>query len=117
MGIRIQALTHEMFQKLQFKNMLSRFDVEAVSNDVEDSFREVTDQQEIEAVFAEAEQAECVGAAFSRDPGNVLPLFRTSVGIRQDLSGMGKDKIVSIPCDMDMDFGKLTERLSHLAER
>ncbi|MDM8210150.1 DNA polymerase I [Mediterraneibacter glycyrrhizinilyticus] len=109
------SVAHEMFQKLQFKNMLSRFDVEAVSNDVEDSFREVTDQQEIEAVFAEAEQAECVGAAFSRDPGNVLPLFAHPSGYGRISLAWGKDKIVSIPCDMDMDFGKLTERLSHLA--
>ena len=82
---------------------------------MEDSFREVTDQQEIEAVFAEAEQAECVGAAFSRDLGNVLPLFAHPSGYGRISLAWGKDKIVSIPCDMDMDFGKLTEHLSHLA--
>ena len=75
----------------------------------------MTDQQEIEAVFAEAEQAECVGAAFSRDPGNVLPLFAHPSGYGRISLAWGKDKIVSIPCDMDVDFGKLTERLSHLA--
>ena len=109
------SAAHEWFQKLQFKNMLSRFDVETVSNDVEASFREVTDQQEIEDVFARAEQAERVGAAFSKDPGNVLPLFAHSSGYGRISLSWGKDEIVSIPCNMDMDFEKLTERLSRLA--
>ena len=109
------STAHEWFQKLQFKNMLSRFDVETVSNDVEASFREVTDQQEIEDVFARAEQAERVGAAFSKDPGNVLPLFAHSSGYGRISLSWGKDEIVSIPCNMDMDFEKLTERLSRLA--
>ena len=109
------SAAHEWFQRLQFKNMLSRFDVEAVSNDVEASFREVTEIKEIEAVFAEAEQAECVGAAFSRDPGNVLPLFAHPSGYGRISLAWGQDRIVSIPCDMDMNFEKLSERLSHLA--
>ncbi len=106
---------HEWFRKLQFKNMLSRFDAETVSNDVEASFREVTGKQEIESVFAEAEQAERVGAAFSKDPGNVPPLFAHPSGYGRISLAWGKDKIVSIPCDMDMDFEKLTECLSRLA--
>ena len=109
------SAAHEWFQRLQFKNMLSRFDVEAVSNDVEASFREVTEIKEIEAVFAEAEQAECVGAAFSRDPGNVLPLFAHPSGYGRISLAWGQDRIVSIPCDIDMNFEKLSERLSHLA--
>ena len=109
------SAAHEWFQRLQFKNMLSRFDVEAVSNDVEASFREVPEIKEIEAVFAEAEQAECVGAAFSRDPGNVLPLFAHPSGYGRISLAWGQDRIVSIPCDMDMNFEKLSERLSHLA--
>ena len=35
---------HELFKRLQFKNMLSRFDVEASANEIEKAFREVTDK-------------------------------------------------------------------------
>ena len=56
---------HELFQRLEFKNLLGRFDVEASVNDVEKYFREVTGKEEIEKVFKEAEKAETVGVAFS----------------------------------------------------
>ncbi|HIX63018.1 MAG TPA: DNA polymerase I [Candidatus Mediterraneibacter colneyensis] len=108
---------HRMFQRLQFKNMLSRFDVDASVNDVEDAFREVTDPAQIDAVFAEAEQSGRVGAAFSKDPGNVLPLFAHPSGYGRIALAWGKDKIVSIPCDMETDLKKLAGRLSRLAEK
>ena len=51
------------YQKLQFKNLLGKFDVEAAENEVEKAFWEVTEQEEIERIFSEAKKAECVGAA------------------------------------------------------
>ena len=41
------------FQKLQFKNLLARFDVTAPANKVEDYFRVVTEKEEAERIFAE----------------------------------------------------------------
>ena len=58
---------HELFQRLEFKNLLGRFDVEASANDVEKYFREITGKKEIEKVLKEAEKAETVGVAFSKD--------------------------------------------------
>lgn len=104
-----------LFQRLQFKNMLSRFDVEAEGNDVEAAFREVTGRDEIERVFAEALKAERVGAAFSEDSGNVLPLFAHPSGFGRIALSWGADEIVSIPCDMDTDFDYLAGKLSELA--
>ena len=49
---------HELFQKLQFKNLLGRFDVETSANDVEATFCEVTGKAAIEKIFKEAEKAE-----------------------------------------------------------
>ena len=46
------------FQKLQFKNLLGKFDVEAAENEVEKAFREVTEQEEIERIFSEAKKAD-----------------------------------------------------------
>ena len=108
---------HAMFQRLQFKNMLSRFDVETVANKIEDVFREVSDPKEIRALFEEAAQADCVGAAFSRDPGNVLPLFAHPSGFGRIALAWGEDKIVSIPCDMEMDMDSLFAMVSELAGR
>ena len=106
---------HELFKRLQFKNMLSRFDVEASANEIEKEFCEVTDREEIERIFAEAAQAECVGAAVSRDQGNVLPLFAHPSGFGRIALAYGKDKIYSIPCDMDTDMDYLFGKLSSLA--
>ena len=106
---------YELFQRLQFKNMLSRFDVEALANEIEQAFREVTDKEEIEKIFAEAAQAECVGAAVSKDPGNVLPLFAHPSGFGRIALAYGKDRIYSIPCDMDTDMEFLFGKLSALA--
>lgn len=62
---------HDLFQRLQFKNMLNRFDIEAASNAIEDSFREVTDPEEIDSVFFEAEKAEQVGVAFFKNSESI----------------------------------------------
>ena len=107
---------YEIFRHLQFKNMLSRFDV-ASANDIEKTFREITEKEEIDRVFHEAESAECVGAALSTDPGNVLPLFAHSSGFGRIALAYGKDKICSIPSSMETDMEYLLEKLSQLAKR
>ena len=106
---------HELFKRLQFKNMLSRFDVEASSNEIEKTFREITDKEEIRRIFAEAAEAECAGAAVSKDPGNVLPLFAHSSGFGRIAIAFGQDKIYSIPCGMGTDMDFLFSELSELA--
>ncbi len=104
---------HDYFQRLQFKNLLARFDVQTDVNAVEKQFREVTDRAEIERIFAEAAKAEIVGVSISEDAGNVLPLFAHPSGYGRISIVYGPDKICSIPCEMDTDmeylFGKLQE--------
>lgn len=108
---------HELFKRLQFKNMLSRFDVKTESNAIEKCFKEVADQEELEKVFQEAGQAERVGAAFSRDPGNVLPLFAHPSGFGRIALAFGPEKIYSFPCSMETDMDFLFSKLSDLAGR
>ncbi|MBM6853129.1 DNA polymerase I [Mediterraneibacter glycyrrhizinilyticus] len=108
---------HEMFKRLQFKNMLSRFDTGISANEIEKSFTEVTDREEIERIFAEAKTAERVGAAVSKDPGNVLPLFAHSSGFGRIAIAYGTDRVYSIPCDMDTDMDYLFGKLSDLAQK
>ncbi|WP_371297206.1 DNA polymerase I [Ruminococcus sp.] len=104
---------HDYFQRLQFKNLLGRFDVEADSNDVEEYFKEITEKAEIEQVFAEAMKAKLVGVGISEDAGNVLPLFAHESGYGRISLAYDREKIYTIPADMkvtmDYLFGKLTE--------
>ncbi|KMZ54672.1 DNA polymerase I [Dorea sp. D27] len=63
------------FQRLQFKNLLGKFDVKAPSNTVEDSFREITELAEAGRVLEEAKHAALAGAAVFKDTKGTLPLF------------------------------------------
>lgn len=66
---------YEYFQRLQFKNLLSRFDVKTPVSKIEERFREITDLAAAEEVFEAAGQAECIGACFFQNMQEVLPLF------------------------------------------
>ncbi len=106
---------YELFQRLQFKNYLSRFNVDASSNDIAKRFTEVTGQEEIDRIFSEAESADRVGTAFSRDTGNVLPLFAHPSGYGRIAIAYGNDKIYTIPCGVDTDMEYLMGKMSALA--
>lgn len=107
---------HDYFQRLQFKNLLGRFDVEASVNSVEEAFQEVTEKAQIEKIFAEAMQAERVGVSISEDTGNILPLFAHPSGYGRIAVAYGNDKIVTIPCDMDADMEYLFGKISEIAK-
>ena len=107
---------HDYFQRLQFKNLLSRFDVDADTNAVEDHFQEVTDTGLLERIFEEAKKSAAVGIAVSEDGGNVLPLFAHASGYGRIAVCYGEEQIYSIPCDMDMDMGYLFGKLCEVAD-
>ncbi|MEZ3485872.1 MAG: DNA polymerase I [Lachnospiraceae bacterium] len=69
------------FQKLQFRNLLSRFEVSAPSNQAEDVFKEITDADEAKEILLKARGAGCVGACIFRNTQDVLPLFADQAGI------------------------------------
>ena len=106
---------HDYFQRLQFKNLLSRFDVESSVNDVESFFKEITDKKEAEKVFAEAAKADTIGAALTEDNGNVLPLFAHPSGYGRLTIAYGKDQVRSISCSPEMEMDYLFTKLSELA--
>ncbi len=76
---------YEYFRKLQFKNLLSRFDVTAKASKAEEGFREVWDLETAEKLFLEASKAECVGACIFRNLEDVLPLFAN----QSEIGGIG----------------------------
>lgn len=73
------------FRRLQFKNLLSRFNVTAASNKIEDAFVLIQDKDRAQEILKEAKVADCVGAVIYRDTKDVLPLFADEAGI----GGMG----------------------------
>ena len=60
---------NELFKKLEFKNMLSRFDADSQNDDssVRDNFKIVTELSEAEAIWKQAEEKECVGFFFLQE--------------------------------------------------
>ena len=74
-----------LFQRLQFKNLLSRFEVTGPDNKVEDSFQKIVDFNQASNLFEKAREQDVVGISFYKDTTNVLPLFVQDAG----LSGIG----------------------------
>lgn len=105
------------FQKLEFKNLLSRFDVSAPANKVEDGFKIITSKSEAEKVFVQAEEASTIGAVIFKDLENVLPLFADQAG----LGGIGlcfsKEESYCIKVEKDMTGEWLLKKLADVAEK
>ena len=73
------------FQRLQFKNLLSRFEVAGPANQIEDNFKIITNKKEADIIFEKARKQETVGISFCKDTQNVLPLF----ALEAELTGVG----------------------------
>ena len=105
------------FQKLEFKNLLSRFDVSAPANKVEDGFKIITSKSEAEKVFVQAEEASTIGAVIFQDLENVLPLFADQAG----LGGIGlcfsKEESYCIKVEKDITGEWLLKKLADVAEK
>ena len=63
------------FQKLQFKNLLGRFETSELSNKIEDAFETITNKEKAEQIFTDAAKAERVGISLCKNTEDVLPLF------------------------------------------
>lgn len=103
------------FQKLGFKNLLSRFDISAPANKIEDGFKIVTSKKEAEKIFEKAGSASVLGAVMFKDLENVLPLFANQA----EIGGIGicfsKKDIYCIKAEKDITTGWLLEELSDVA--
>ena len=105
------------FQKLEFKDLLSRFDVSAPANKVEDGFKIIASKSEAEKVFVQAEEASTIGAVIFKDLENVLPLFADQAG----LGGIGlcfsKEESYCIKVEKDITGEWLLKKLADVAEK
>ena len=105
------------FQRLQFKNLLSKFDVTAPANSVEDYFRVIESKKEAVEIFEKAAHADCVSAAIFKDLENVLPLFVQEAGVGGIALSFSKEDIVCICCDGDIGSEWLLNELEMIAEK
>ena len=105
------------FQKLEFKNLLSRFDVSAPANKVEDGFKIITSKSEAEKVFVQAEEASTIGAVIFKDLENVLPLFADQAGLGDIGLCFSKEESYCIKVEKDITGEWLLKKLADVAEK
>ena len=107
---------YSWFQKLQFKNLLSRFDVKSPSNKIEDCFYAIRSRKEAEAVFEKARGAVCLGACIFKDEQDVLPLFAGQAQIGGIGISFSREESYCIHTGPDIQISWLLEKLSQTAE-
>lgn len=104
------------FQRLQFKNLLGRFEVTAPPNSAEEFFRVITERREAESVFERAKREKAAGAVIFKDMEHVLPLFAGSA----DLGGAGlcfsEQDIYCIRCADGIEKDWLLSELSAVCD-
>lgn len=105
------------FQRLQFKNLLSKFDVTAPANSVEDHFQVIESKTEATEIFRKAAQADCVGAAIFKDLENVLPLFVQEAGVGGIALSFSQEDILCIRCNAELSGEWLLNELEMIAEK
>ncbi len=103
------------FQRLQFKNMLSRFAVTSPASKIEDSFKIITNKSEAETVLSKAAKNDRVGIAFYKDTTNVLPLFVNTAGLTGIGLAFGPEDIYVFNTDGDMTMDYLLEKVTDLS--
>lgn len=105
------------FQKLQFKNMLARFDAVPQENAIEHHFKKITKAEEMKNVFTQAWEADVVGISFYKDTTNVLPLFVQQTGITGVGLCFGRDRICVITTEGDITIDELLDYVQALSRR
>lgn len=105
------------FQRLQFKNLLSKFDVTAPANSVEDHFRVIESKTEATEIFRKAAQADCVGAAIFKDLENVPPIFVQEAGVGGIALSFSQEDILCIRCNAELSSEWLLKELEMIAEK
>ena len=103
------------FQRLQFKNLLSKFDVTAPSNKIEDFFTKITRLSKAEQILEEAKTAERVGVCIFKDTENILPLFKKEAEAGGIGLCCGKTKIYCIKAGDEIRSEWLFKELSKVS--
>ena len=103
------------FQRLQFKNLLTRFEVTAPANRIEDAFQVITKKADAEKILRQAEKQMRVGISFYKDTKNVLPLFVNEAGLSGVGLAFGKEAVYLFSTEGDMEISYLLEQIEKLS--
>lgn len=106
-----------LFQRLQFKNLLGRFDVSAPSNKVESFFQIIHTKKEAEAILKEAANADRIGIAIYRNTDQMLPLFAASGQMSGISICYAQDKIYCIESEQNHFDEWLKTQIIDLSDR
>ena len=104
-----------LFQRLQFKNLLSRFEVKAPVNKLEDAFKLISKKKEAEKIFEKAKKVDTVGISFYKDTKNVLPLFVQDAGLTGIGISFGRDEIYVLQTEGDIEISYLLSKIEELS--
>ena len=104
------------FQRLQFKNLLSRFEVSGPENKVTDFFKKVTTRKEAEVVFEKAKKQSVVGISIYKDTTNVLPLFLWNAGITGIGIAFSSEDIYVISSEEELSIAEIIQRVESLSK-
>lgn len=108
---------YALFQRLQFKNLLSKFDISAPKNSVEDGFKEIHKLKDAKKILEDAMKAEVVGLTVFQDTKNVLPLFANEAGAGGIGICFAKDQAYCIYADQDISMDYLNEQIKELTKK
>ena len=109
-----EAYVH--FQRLQFKNLLSRFETTGPANKIEDHFKIISNKKDAELIFAKARKQEAVGISFYKDIQNVLPLFALDAGLSGVGVAFGTEDIYVIATDHGITEEYLLQEITELSK-
>lgn len=105
------------FQKLQFKNLLGRFETSELSNKIEDAFETITNKEKAEQIFEDAVEAERVGIALCKNTEDVLPLFADQAEFAGIALCCSDEHVYYIKTGNDISSAWLKEQTVQLVEK
>lgn len=105
------------FQKLQFKNLLGRFEISELSNKIEDVFETITNKEKAEQIFEDAVKAERVGIALCKNTEDVLPLFADQAEFAGIALCCSDEHVYYIKTGNDISSAWLKEQTVQLVEK
>ena len=105
------------FQKLQFKNLLGRFETSELSNKIEDAFETITNKEKAEQIFTDAAKAERVGIALCKNTEDVLPLFADQAEFAGIALCCSDEHVYYIKTGNDISSAWLKEQTVQLVEK
>ena len=107
---------YKYFQRLQFKNLLSRFDI-TTDNKLEDNFKEIESKEEAGKIFEKAQKSTHIGVSLYKNMENVLPLFAATAAIGGICIAFSEKDIYNIHINHEITYEWIQSKLEELSQK